>query len=402
MEGGQIVKGQYGQLGLGIKEYEHLWTSRQFLKLNARIDVNERLRVACGITGKLWFDNFPGTTRNDPGEVYEPNYDFYFDRAEGLVRVLGSWEKPLLMLSSGTFPFKYNPDVRNLGEYMFRGAISPGYLITDFDFAYARLSGIKAFNTFNLGMCAINQNLLFTTEAQIFPFNDFTLSYLLGADIGKFFSFGAGISLWHLLSVNESATTPKITTNIMYIDSSMNPQDTVYYTSRGTKLMARASFDPKPFIPIAWIFGKEDLKIYAEALVIGLKNYKEVYKHIGDRIPLTFGFNFPGFRLLDVLAIEGEWYGSPYWDANLNLSKYGPLPQPDDPRGGNSIDGFTFDNWKWSVYAKKTIFGGLSFVGQAARDHMRMSEKYSKYKDYEAALEQNGHWWWMLKIQYDF
>jgi len=51
---------------------------------------------------------------------------------------------------------------------------------------------------------------------------------------------------------------------------------------------------------------------------------------------------------------------------------------------------------------RKTILGGLSIVGQAARDHMRMSEKYEKYYDFEAALEKTSHWWWVAKIQYDF
>jgi hypothetical protein len=458
MENGQIVKGQYGLRGQGVKEYEHLWVSTNYLKLRSFMEVNDRLQIKGGITGKLWFDNFPASERFDPAEVYQPNYDFYFDRAEGLIRVFGSWDKPLLLLSSGTFPFKYDPDVRNLGEYLFRGAISPGYLITDFDYAYARLSGIKAFSTFNFGICRIEQNLLLTTEAQVYPFNDYSLSYLLGAEVGKFLNCGAGISLWHFLSVNEDATTPKISTNIMYIDSSNNSsKDTVYYSSRGIKVMGRVSLDPKVFLPFAGFFGKEDLKIYGEALAIGLKNYKEVYKHIGDRMPLTFGFNWPTHPLLsytlipiaamlgfdkndfdkhrivlgsgailggvvagtgtwflekylktnlhlDVLSVEAEWYGNPYWDADKTLSQYGPLPKPDDPAGSytSTINGFTYDNWKWSIYAKKTILGGLSLVGQAARDHMRMSEKYPKYYDFEAALEQNSHWWWVLKMQYDF
>jgi len=49
----------------------------------------------------------------------------------------------VLSLSAGIFPFKYNPDVRNLGEYLFRGPVSPGFLITAFDFQYATLSGFN-------------------------------------------------------------------------------------------------------------------------------------------------------------------------------------------------------------------------------------------------------------------
>jgi len=60
--------------------------------------------------------------------------------------------------------------------------------------------------------------------------------------------------------------------------------------------MARVSLDPKTFLPFSGIFGKRDLKLYGEALVIGLKNYKEIYNKIWQRIPITFGFNFPGFK----------------------------------------------------------------------------------------------------------
>jgi hypothetical protein len=404
MEGGQIVKGQYGAKGQGVQQYEHLWLTRDFLKLRSLVEVNDRLRIRSGITGKLWFNTFPESQITDPAEIFSQNNDFYFDRAEGIIRFLGNWQKPLLSLSTGLFPFKYNPDVRNLGEYLFRGAISPGYLFTDFDSPYATLSGFNLNSSIPVGTSYINQNLLLTSETQVYPFHDFTLSYLLGVEVGKFLNCGAGVSFWHLISVNENATTPKISTNIMYIDSSTGPKDTVYYTSRGTKLMARLSFDPKPFIPIAWIFGKEDLKIYGEADVIGVKNYKEVYKKIWQRIPITFGFDMPCFRILDVFAIEGEWYGNPYWDADKTLSQYGPLPKPDDPSGSytSTIDGFAYDNWKWSIYAKKTILGGLSLIGQVARDHMRMSERYPKNYDFEAALEQNSHWWWVAKIQYNF
>ncbi len=405
MEDGQIVKGQYGTRGQGVQEYERLWLSTNYLKLRTLVDVNDRLRIKGQITGKLWFNTFPDSRIFDPTEIFVQNFDVYFDDAEGIIRILGGWQKPLLSLSTGTFPFKYNPDVRNLGEYMFRGAVSPGYLITAFDSPYATLSGFNLSSSVPVGKSFINQNILLTTETQVYPFHDFTLSYLAGAEVGKFLNCGAGISFWHLISVNENLTTPKTSANIMYVDSSNGSgKDTVYYTSRGIKVMGRVSLDPKVFLPFSRIFGKEDLKIYGEALVIGLKNYKEVYNNIWDRIPVTFGFNVPAFRILDVLAVEGEWYGNPYWDADKTLSQYGPLPKPDDPAGSYTptINGFTYDNWKWSVYAKRTILGGLSLVGQAARDHMRMSEKYPKNYDFEAALEQNSHWWWVLKIQYDF
>ena len=58
MENGEVEKCQYTQYALPL-EYEHLWTSRNSLKLKTFVEVNQSIRIAAGITSKLWFDNFP-------------------------------------------------------------------------------------------------------------------------------------------------------------------------------------------------------------------------------------------------------------------------------------------------------------------------------------------------------
>ncbi len=60
------------------------------------------------------------------------------------------------------------------------------------------------------------------------------------------------------------------------------------------------------------LFGKNDLKLYAEGAILGCENYPGWYNNIYDRMPIMFGFNFPTFKLLDVLAIEAEYFPSPY------------------------------------------------------------------------------------------
>jgi hypothetical protein len=105
---------------------------------------------------------------------------------------------------------------------------------------------------------------------------------------------------------------------------------------------------------------------------------------------------------LDVLSVEAEWFGSKYADnysSNANV-----FPVPSGIGAGLSPDGSDYlrDDWKWAVYAKKTIFGGLSLIGLVGRDHLRTETFIQKNQDFEASLIKNNHWYWMLKIKYGF
>ena len=51
---------------------------------------------------------------------------------------------PAFNLDVGYFPFKYNGDAWNLGEYLFRTGTYPQFLITNFDFAASRVAGVNA------------------------------------------------------------------------------------------------------------------------------------------------------------------------------------------------------------------------------------------------------------------
>ena len=115
-------------------------------------------------------------------------------------------------------------------------------------------------------------------------------------------------------------------------------------------------------------------------------------------MPIMIGFNVPTFKLLDVLSIEGEWFGSRYKDSYE--SYYGRKPAPALPMDFETEYDYAHDDWKWAVYAKKTIFGGLSFVGLIGRDHLRTDTYIGQYKDYESTLVKNNQWYWMFKIKY--
>src|SRR5690606_13501792 len=123
------------------------------------------------------------------------------------------------------------------------------------------------------------------------------------------------------------------------------------------------------------------------------------------RIPVMFGFNFPTFKWLDHLALEVEYYGSPYRNDLARLGNNNtvapwtiqnrPIPSPKpaenadyriDANGNwRNVDGdtinvngtgmarenVTVDNFKWSLYVDKTISNHILFSAQIANDHYR-------------------------------
>jgi hypothetical protein len=260
----------------------------------------------------------------------------------------------------------------------------------------------------------LHQDLMYSMETTVPPFYNGSISYLADCKVKNFIDIGAGVSFANLLSVDDNATTPKNVDKNRFIKAN---GDTGYYTFQGTKLMAKLCIDLKSVIPLS-IFGAEDLKIYGEAAILGLENYprndtintlnpsisqgKNIwgYDTLANKIPIMFGFNFPCFKLLDVLALEFEWYGCPY--PNSYKNRLGPgadysYPVPDFSKRSNI--NYNADNWKWSLYMKRTFFNDhFGVVLQFARDHIRNETLVDEANDYEEAFSLNNQWWWMMKF----
>jgi len=170
--------------------------------------------------------------------------------------------------------------------------------------------------------------------------------------------------------------------------------------------MARFSFDPKGLFspdatPVA-VLGKEDLKLYGEGAILGLKNYPDTdaarnigYDSLQWRLPVMVGFNVPTFKLLDVLAFEWEYQDSPYPNSVKN-PYYDMLPLPMAPQPHSDV--------KWSLYGKKILGRHISIIGQVARDHLMpyTTVDVNEYADYTDVLLRNTDWWWTLKVRLDF
>lgn len=175
------------------------------------------------------------------------------------------------------------------------------------------------------------------------------------------------------------------------------PRQTTYLTIKGTKAMARFAFDPKPLMGSpAWL-GKSDLRLYGEAGILGIENQPFYYERRSERIPMMLGFNLPAFGFLDVLAVEAEYFDSP-WPNNSELMQREQLPVPaglgENPARYSPTDA---DNWKWSVFAKRS-FGSVRIFAQAASDHFR-TITFDPHPSYEPVVDRLDEWYYMLRLE---
>jgi hypothetical protein len=410
----------------------------------------------------------------------------------------GDKADPSLSVTFGNFNYDYNPDIKNLGLYLFRGTVYPGFLQSGFldpavDNTKADILGLKLHQTFG----KLGYDVIFANEREYPPTFDWSLGSVAKYRPIRGLEFGAGVNLYRILSANSELTTPssaefrskdsilaaggnahaydhyftdgridtlKAADGSVVMDSAtgkpmMRYTPTVEYTHRGVKLMAMASYDPKPALGLSEALGPDDLKIYGEASVIGVQNYGSVYNDISQRIPVMFGINLPTFRLLDVVSLEVEWYGARYRNnlSKLDDRKYSGLPSPVpvsyktyDPindRGGVDpvtgrllrdsldasgnavldadgdiikvpgstriggtaldIENLTADNWKWSLYFQKTVRGHIRFSGQLANDHYIPQPSRTTYanltgsgmSEFSSSLKD---WYFMFRMGYFF
>jgi hypothetical protein len=335
-------------------------------QFTAFADIGENWEGAFGIGG------YQAHHMQGSSVVASRSLQFYFKNfitESRMTYFKGDKANPDFSLSFGNFDFNYNPEVKNLGLYLFRGPVYPGYLVSGFmdpatDETKGDILGLTMHNVFG----KFSQDLVFANERQFPPAFDWSIGY-----IGKYhptagLTFGAGFNLYRILSANSDLTTPDAAAyyskdSILTASGSDHPYDhyytegridtlrdaqnnpildastgkaklrytpTVKYTHRGIKLMGMATWDPKQTLGLGEKFGAEDLKFYTECALIGVQNYGSVYAKRGERIPIVFGVNLPAFKWLDVLSLEAEWYGARYRNNIIKLTqqKYSELPSP--------------------------------------------------------------------------
>lgn len=384
-QGGQIKSGTYSNDD--IKDY---WYQKVFANIGFSKNVNKWLSLTTALEFNMRL-SFKNHTTVFGTNQYK--HDFYIDEARGDFYLIDN-KSIRLGLTLGYFHFNYNPDVHNLGNNLFRSYCYPSAIVpSELDFPYTRLCGLDLNTSFFNGI--IFNHFIATTHLELYPTNDLSITNITGFDL-RGIRVGFGVQFDRILEMSEEITTPRNKGAAMINPN--NPLDTVYFTFAGTKLMSCLNFDIKKIIfgeNYPSLFGQDDAKLFFEINILGMKNYQSFYKKRKNRMPIAFGVLLPTFKILDILSLECEYFGSLYSNSLEQLIR-SKFPFPDT--NNNYMDS---DDWKWSVYAKRS-FSNFSIIFQIAQDHLQPWSIRSVDQIYNDILIENDDYYYQFKFQFIF
>jgi hypothetical protein len=319
-----------------------------------------------------------------------------------------------LRLKAGIFPFKYNEDAKNLGEYMYRTYTYPNIITTGglvvVNSAGVQLNGVSA----GTKIGGLKNDLLLTTKTDQVPSAALSVTDIVSYKVGNFLTLGAGYMFDNFYSADGIANGTAMGESeyaqsyywvladgrkVLY-GSGLNPGDSVvdtkHFSFKGQKAVWRASLDLgnliTPVLPLP--IASNTFKVYYEGVLMGVEDRPIFYDTLSHRIAQMFGVNIPTFGVLDVFSVEMEYSSNPYAPdmsrATLYLSA-----TPVDNQGSP----YTSDDLKWTVYARKTILPGFAVTAQAARDHTRLVDYFGHTNDMEV-LPKRKNWYWALQMSY--
>ncbi len=425
---GQIVNGYYQSKGSSIFQIYHMWQQQAYAHVGYDALINKKLDINISVGGTMEY--------SDPQVLADPatlktDQTFLINSAYASYPLIQDSRLFSLTLQGGYFPYKYNPDVRNLGEYLFRANAYPMLVYSTFDYPLVRILGAR------IGMQAldstITNDVILHSEVLGVPVQDWSIADIFNVRLFKMLTIGGGIDLTHLLSVypgpyNSSLNdvwydfyydvNSKNDKNLILRDITTNAdgtKDTTWADTlnwRSVKLMGRFSFDPKKALTKLFdgaFFGRDDCKLYGEADIIGVENYPSSNPDLAElynrnmRTIYSFGFNFPTFGILDVVNMELEYNAdttSAFSDYNIVNATDGPVLSP------LLLPAGTVRNpWRWSIYVKKSVCNNhVSFIAQAARDHTKINFNYwdPTYMSLGEALPTTRNWCWDFKTEVRF
>jgi hypothetical protein len=481
---GQIVKGHSqelrsdlgGRTGDGdIRDY---FLSNIGIALVSEAVVKDKLDLKIGVGGLFWypFPNLSAVSRIikfGPG-ISEASFQYGF--------------LDNLFFKFGFFPYKYNPDARNLGEYLFRSECYPSFVKTG-GWSWLNSAAYQSLGAqlhWDLLGGAWSHDLLVFSEFEESPIWDFSPAYVTTFRAGGIFEVGAGVSLHRWLPIKPSSETPDaaaatyveiddfpalpeildtvrinagkpktpdnidaiVRTQKAYGGGTLKEMEShilaykedpegdesferlidsvgqVYFRDKvsgqimypkvikrlsfqGIKLMGRASLDFKPLLGLRERLGPRDLKLYGEIAVLGVQDQPYYYENVFNRMPMMLGLNLPAFKMLDELSVQVEYYRNPFPDSKeqsfgSSYPIWGLSPGGDNPAvydQSSQAGVYREDDWKWSVNAVKTLTRGLQLQLQAANDHFRLRDDYTR-PSVVPITSRKSDWYYLLRLQW--
>jgi len=428
IQGGRIEKASDTLSDGKGQNFNDNWTQNSGGQITAVADLGAGWEGGLGLGAIQSPGVFRGSPEYDkvPGLTWSP----YVTEAR-LTYTLGDAAHPALQVTAGSFHFNYNPDVKNLGLYLFRGLVYPGIVISGFEtkdvLPIANIYGLNVRHERG----GFRGDFILNSETDINPYFDLSFAYLASYRFLNAIEIGGGVNWYRAVAQRPSITSPGkacpdpnsnvgvnaadkeicFILDTTLVGGTVTKIDTVTGSLSGVKLMGRFSVDPKTLFGLGGPFGPKDLIFYSEAAVLGLKNYPKYYEKIIQRIPVMFGVNLPAFGYLDDLSLEFEYFANPNMaDFEKELEDNSWIPRPKAVTEITNDSGAVVrtirtntrsDDWKWSLYLDKVVAGHLKVSGQIANDHMRTGGFYLRPTQSET-FSDTFDWYWMMKVAYYF
>ncbi len=378
--------------------------------------------VSAGLSGLLWWPYGGGKGADLTEKTMQVKPMVPVARARWQV---GDPKDLSASIMVGTFNYKYNPDAKNLGEYLYRSGTYPGIVWTGEGWLLMNRAGNYSHGimaTVSQFGGALKHNASLLMETVTYPVGDLSPGYDVSWT-SKWVDLGAGGVWYRGLALRPSQLTSKDAANTYARITGKNArgQDTVavgrlgeiqnavttvtqidtlgYWTVQGIKLMARAAVNLGSLLPEE-IRGPEDLRIFAEVALLGVKNQPLYYEKRSERMPVMFGINIPTAKFLDVLSVQGEYYQSPYSDGLNYIRESRPIPQTEVTPSGK-LPPTHDDDFKWSVYGKKTLNKLCNVYVQAASDQFRLTD--GKYNPSTIPLTTSWQhdWYYVVRLEFN-
>jgi len=193
--------------------------------------VNKRLDVKLGMGGVFQFPKPEKISTKYGGSLYK--LFFVGPTAAKAMVLFGDPASPTFSVGGGMFPFKYNADAVDLGEYLFRSTPYPTTLMTGgLTFVNDNSAYLQGFHA-ALNMDDFHVDALLTTETGLPPLYDWSLGLLASYRVGGIFEIGAGAQWKRMISIDPDRTSWKSIYNATFVKNGKTYYgDPAYYSEQ--------------------------------------------------------------------------------------------------------------------------------------------------------------------------
>jgi hypothetical protein len=206
---GNLVSGQY--------PIEKTTAKRTIGWIVESATIDERMEIVAGIGGMFLY-LYP-----DEGYAYQhsPLSAVSLAQASGSYK-WGNLESPSTVLSFGYLPYQYNPDAKNIGEYLFRSTPYPSTTSnSSWDLVYSAGPGSSKSkiwgSVLNLNFLDGKwKNDLVLSVSDVYPLYDFSPALVSTLQVGSMLQLGAGVNFYHLIQDDPKINTRKTVTNAYF------------------------------------------------------------------------------------------------------------------------------------------------------------------------------------------